>query len=168
MCVPVVVIPVIAFCVALATQLVMAVLGLAMVPAWRGGSGPLSFLPGMTLSMVYGLIVHALWHAPLYAWILLVSAWAKRTPFLFVVLPAVLLAIVERIVFGTAYVRGLVRYRLIGAIGEAFSKQPDGSLGVSPGDPLRFLATPGLWIGLAAAALFLAIAVRVRRHNDPI
>jgi hypothetical protein len=31
-----------------------------------------------------------------------------------------------------------------------------------------FLASPGLWIGLAVCAAFLAAAVRVRRYQGPI
>jgi hypothetical protein len=33
--------------------------------------------------------------------------------------------------------------------------------------PLRFLSTPGLWTGLAGAAIFLAAAVRLRRYREP-
>jgi hypothetical protein len=35
-------------------------------------------------------------------------------------------------------------------------------------DPAKFLSTPGLWIGLAFAAAFLAAAVRLRRYREPI
>jgi hypothetical protein len=34
--------------------------------------------------------------------------------------------------------------------------------------PGAFLATPGLWIGLALAAVFLFAAARVRRYREPI
>jgi hypothetical protein len=34
--------------------------------------------------------------------------------------------------------------------------------------PAQFLITPGLWIGLAIAAAFLAAAVRLRRYQGPI
>jgi hypothetical protein len=34
--------------------------------------------------------------------------------------------------------------------------------------PGAFLMSPGLWIGLAVAAAFLAAAVRLRRYRDPI
>jgi hypothetical protein len=34
--------------------------------------------------------------------------------------------------------------------------------------PLMFLISPGLWSGLAVAAIFLAVAVRLRRYRDPI
>jgi ABC-2 type transport system permease protein len=34
--------------------------------------------------------------------------------------------------------------------------------------PHHFLSSPGLWIGLALAAVFLAAAVRLRRYREPI
>jgi hypothetical protein len=33
--------------------------------------------------------------------------------------------------------------------------------------PFRFLGAPGLWLGLAVTAAFLAAAVRLRRYRDP-
>jgi hypothetical protein len=32
----------------------------------------------------------------------------------------------------------------------------------------QFLVSPGLWSGLLVAAVFLAIAVRLRRYREPI
>jgi ABC-2 type transport system permease protein len=34
--------------------------------------------------------------------------------------------------------------------------------------PAQFFSTPGLWTGLAVAAIFLAAAVRLRRYREPI
>jgi len=34
--------------------------------------------------------------------------------------------------------------------------------------PGSFLSNPGLWIGLAVAAIFLATAVRLRRYQGPV
>jgi hypothetical protein len=34
--------------------------------------------------------------------------------------------------------------------------------------PGQILISPGLWTGLALAAAFLAVAVRVRRYREPI
>jgi len=34
--------------------------------------------------------------------------------------------------------------------------------------PVHFFTEPGLWIGLAIAAVFLAAAVRLRRYRGPI
>jgi len=33
--------------------------------------------------------------------------------------------------------------------------------------PLRFVSTPGLWVGFALTAVFLATAVRLRRNQEP-
>ena len=37
--------------------------------------------------LLYGLVAIALWHAPIYGWLLLVSGWARRATFLWAVLP---------------------------------------------------------------------------------
>jgi ABC-2 type transport system permease protein len=120
--------------------------------------------------MAYGLAVHALWHAPLYGWLLLVSAWARRTPLLWAVLPPLALGVLERIVFQTSHFASLVRYRVAGAMTEAFDLEPKGGrfIRLTQLDPLGFLSSPGLWLGLIAAALFLAVAVRLRRRGEPL
>ena len=124
----------------------------------------------MSLVMLYGLTVHALWHAPLYAWLLLVSAWARRTPFLWAVLPPLAIGVLERIAFSTSHFGSLLRYRLDGR--HAGGVRPRGrGRGHPPAGaarPVRFLASPGLWIGLLVAAAFLAAAVRLRRYREPI
>jgi ABC-2 type transport system permease protein len=35
-------------------------------------------------------------------------------------------------------------------------------------DPLKFLSSPGLWIGLIIAAGFLIAAIRLRRYRGPL
>ena len=35
-------------------------------------------------------------------------------------------------------------------------------------DPLKFLSSPGLWIGLFFAAAFLIGAIRLRRYRGPL
>jgi hypothetical protein len=34
--------------------------------------------------------------------------------------------------------------------------------------PAHFFATPGLWTGLALAAVFLAAAIQLRRYRNPL
>lgn len=119
--------------------------------------------------LLYGLIVIALWHAPIYSWCLLVSAWAKRATFLWAVLPFFAFGILERIAFNTHLVLFAAQYRLFGGINEAFGDSVKGSIyTASQLTPWRFLTSGGLWIGLAFAATFLGIAVRVRRYREPI
>jgi len=60
--------------------------------------------------------------------------------------------------------------RLIGAAPTVVSTSPN----LFPTDPMAhivpgsFLSSPGLWIGLAVAAVFLATAVRLRRYQGPL
>jgi ABC-2 type transport system permease protein len=82
------------------------------------------------------------------------------------------IALAERIVFHTAYFGSMLKYRVIGAMTEAFAKSPAGGGGdinrLSQLDPAKFMSAPGLWVGLAFAAAFLAAAVRLRRNREPI
>ncbi len=171
--VPVLVIPLIAFAIALLLQLVMISLGTAIVAV--NGVNPVRLwsrvpLPGMTLIMLYGTMAHALWFAPLYAWVLLLSAWARRAVFVWVVLPPMILLMLERMIFRSALLLSVVRYRLLGALDEAFRNTPKkGDVSrLSQLDPLGFLTTPGLWAGLIFAALCVVAAVRLRRNREPI
>jgi ABC-2 type transport system permease protein len=165
--VPMVILPLVALAVALATQLIMLALntlvlwlhGLGAASVWA--SAPLIHRP---LDLVYGLTVLALWNAPIYGWLLLVSGWARRTVFLWAFLPPLALCVVEKIAFGTGNFASLLIYRITGSFSEGFTGGND-SFRM---DPLKFLRTPGLWLGLAFAAAFLAAAVWQRRRREPI
>jgi ABC-2 type transport system permease protein len=176
--IPLVVLPVLVFGVTVILQLCMLVVNTAEL-SMKGGSdatmlGQLPFFQ-MEAVLLYGVIVLALWHAPLYAWLLLVSGWARRTTFLWAVLPPLVLAAFERIAFGTSHFGSWLGDRLFGFAAEAFSfHAPDGSVidphlvplaQITPG---KFLGSPGLWVGLVFAAAFLAAAVRLRRYREPI
>lgn len=118
--------------------------------------------------MIYGLTVHALWFAPVYAFLLLVSAWAKRTPLLWAVLPFFVAGAMERLLFDSKLVASLLKYRFIGAMSLAFENGGHNLEHISQLSPLRFLTSAGLWAGLVFAALCLAAAVRLRRDREPI
>jgi ABC-2 type transport system permease protein len=169
--IPLVVMPLLALALAFATHLAMLLLSSLVLLASGLGVGALwAQRFQMALVLPYGLAVHVLWHAPLWAWLLLISSWARRTPFLWAVLPPLALGVVERIAFQTTYFGSFMGYRVIGAMQKAFDFEP-GSHRIkrlSQLDPLGFLGTPGLWIGLIAAAAFLVAAARLRRHRDPI
>jgi ABC-2 type transport system permease protein len=168
--VPLAVLPVIVFVVVLALQLVMLAVNTVVLAA--DGLGPPTvqvLLPQMTVVLAYALVVMALWYAPIWGWLLLVSAWARRTPFLWAFLPPLALMVLERIAFDTTHVADLVGYRLQ-AFDQAFTAMPHHSeMHTLPQpDLLRFLSNADLWTGLAVAAAFLAAAVWVRRYREPI
>jgi ABC-2 type transport system permease protein len=114
------------------------------------------------------LTVHGLWYAPIYGWLLLVSAWAPRAPFLWAFLPPFVIWGVENIAFRSSHFLAMLQYRLIGP--EPSTKARSGNLMemISALTPMQFFSTPGLWAGLAVAAIFLAAAVRLRRNREPI
>jgi ABC-2 type transport system permease protein len=125
----------------------------------------------MSLLLLYHILTaHALWPAPIYCWLLLVSGWPRRATFLWAALPLVAIGGVEQLVFHTWHFAALVGSRLIGDAPTVASTSPY----IFPTDPMThltpgyFLSSPGLWIGLAVAAVFLAAAVRLRRYQGPI
>lgn len=174
--IPLVVLPLIGFTLGLVVQHILLLVSTAVLLG--NGVSPARLWAEFRffqdpLVTFYGLTVHVLWFAPIYGWLLLVSAWARRTPVLWAALPLLGVAILEKLALNTTHFVSLLRYRVEGAIEEAFVVKPQhGSVGIidqlSQLDPARFLSTPGLWIGLALAAAFLAAAVRLRRYKEPI
>ena len=171
--IPLVVLPLLGCAVVLVTQLAMLLFSTAVMLA--KGFAPLTLwealpLAQMPVAMIYGTAVHALWFAPIHAWLLLVSAWARRAMFLWAFLPFVAAIAVEALAFGTTHVGSVLKYRLMGAMELAFApnalKQPITHL--SQLTPMTFLGSPGLWAGLAVAAALLAAAIRLRRYREPI
>ena len=171
--IPLAVLPLLTFAITLATQLAMLVLSTAILLI--NGLPPTTWrqLPLLESSLVqlYGLAVLALWHAPIYGWLLLVSGWARRATLLWAVLPPLALVAVEKIALDTSQVASFLGYRLVGGVARAFAFGPRGSVPVeslAQLTPGRFLSSPGLWLGLLAAAALLAAATRLRRHREPI
>lgn len=170
--IPIVVLQVISFAITVATQLVMLMLssvvlranGLSVEALWT----ELRF-SRMSMLLLYHLFaVHALWYAPIYAWLILVSAWARRAAILWAFLPPLAIGALETMVLGTSHLTALLEQRLMAGM-EAFTAP-----GTLPMDPMthvtpgRFLASPGLWVGLAIAAGLIAAAARLRRYRGPI
>jgi ABC-2 type transport system permease protein len=172
--IPFVLLPLLTFAVTLVLQFTILLLSSALLLASGLTVGSLwTHLPVMQMSLLllYHIVTaHALWPAPVYCWLMLVSGWARRAAFLWAALPVLAIAGVEKIAFHTEHFATLVGYRLIGnttAVGftppEMFPTDP--MTHITPG---QFLTSPSLWIGLAVAAAFLAAAVRLRRSQGPI
>ncbi len=151
-----------------------------------------SHLYTMPLGILSMIPVYALWALPSVAWFMLVSAWAKRAPFLWAVGVPVLAGVVlswteamskaglphewfwEHVVgrlFGSL-VPGL--FFLLGN-SEALEEQ---ARLVDANGPQAFalgqwvlagyqtLATPTVWIGIALGIAMIALAIRLRRWRE--
>jgi ABC-2 type transport system permease protein len=178
--IPMVVLPAVTFVVIVATHLLMMVIGSLLMAAHGVRAGMLwRELPLVKIDviMLYGVIVSALWYAPLYGWLLVVSSWAKRATLLWAVLPLFGICIIEKLALGSDYVFQMLKYRMNGFFVPAFGIGPHQSgdahqmhstIRLAQLTPGTFLATPGLWIGLVVAVLFLAAVVQMRRYREPI
>ncbi len=170
--IPILVLPLIAFAVVIATQWVMLLLNSAMLLGNRQSLATLWSLPlfQRALMWLYHIVtVHGLWYAPFYGWLLLVSAWARRTTFLWAFLPPLAIGVVEKIAFNTSRFAAFTSNWFMGgpAGGDPLMSAASMDL-TSQLTPGRFITSPGLWIGFAIAAAFLAGAVRLRRYRGPI
>jgi ABC-2 type transport system permease protein len=169
--IPLVVLPLFTFAIIVTTQFVMLLwTSMVLAPSGLSATTWARFnLIEQSLILLYGLVALVLWHAPIYGWLLLVSGWARRATFLWAVAPLLVIGGLEKIVFNTTYVGTMLKYRVMGHLHLAFAFAPKGRLdSLTQLTPGRFLAAPGLWVGLIFTAIFLAAAVRLRRDQEPI
>jgi len=169
--IPFVVLPLFAVAVTVVLQFVMLLVSSAVL----AGSGlnvgtyweQVGLFQASLLLLYHVFTVHVLWSAPIYSYLLLVSAWARRAAFLWAVLPPFVICVLEKMLFNTWHVASF--------LGQFFTGGTEGHYapGTMPMNPLthltpwRFLSTPGLWVGLAVPTAFLAAAVRLRRYREP-
>jgi len=163
---------------------IVAQWGVAIVGSIRLGTtlllDPNALLSGAAIAMYVG-VIFALWYAPVVAYLLAWSAWAPRNPFLYAVIPPVILSIAEKLLFETSHIGALVKYRLTGVIDEGLGAERQGLFygvkisgdQVTVGGPDQlvglmgdFFSNPALWGGLVAAAALFAAAIWIRRYRD--
>jgi ABC-2 type transport system permease protein len=172
--IPILLLPLVAWFVTVATQVVMllmssavlAVSGMSVATVWTH----LPILETSWINFAHLVTFHGIWYAPLYAWLLLVSAWATRAPFLWAVLPPVAVGIFERIAFGSGHFASAVQTHFLGepsADASAMTMEMSMDM-LAPPMLGHFLASPGLWVGLLITAVFLLGAVRLRRVHGPM
>ena len=170
------ILPVCVFAAIVVTHL--AVLAILAAPLVAHGQSldlltDLPLLRGWLL-LAWAAFASSLWWAPIYGWALLVSAWAKRLTLLWAVLPPIGLAVFERVAFGDQHVERIIGHRLSGGLELSFEfpvrvhPPTVGHVYLPDVDPVGFLTSPGLWLGLAFAALCFAGAIWLRRRAEPV
>ena len=143
---------------------------------WFGGdSGYVvwasSNLFGVAFNSLAGLLILSLWLAPVWAWLMFASAWAKKVAFLWGTLPIALVAIAEGTIFNSAEFVSMVGQHIAkGFIASTASinhlEGEGAALGLDLQHPLEALTVTDFWVGLVVAAGFLAGAIFIRRYRD--
>lgn len=182
-----VVLPLLTFAAALATNLVVALIssvrlsGVDGLDIWRLVWEPRAW-SGVHLLLLYAVIACMLWILPVVAWLLIASAWARRAVILWAALPPLVLMYAEQKLIGTLYVARVLRDRFVGWFPAAFDEVAASSNHVTVDgesipwpaavtdiiDPVGFISSPGLWLGLVSAAIFLWGAVQIRRRRTEV
>ena len=127
---------------------------------------------------LYLIVTTAVWYLPFTAWLMLVSAWAKRAVMLWSLLPPLAAYLLERWFFGTDVFGKALGERMLGYVSSGAFHIPDKSAWVStvigvntitvPGsiwslfDPWGFVSNPAMWAGLIVGAIFIAGAIQLR------
>lgn len=175
--IPILVLPVIVSVVTIAVQFIMSVSNSVVLAA--SGMSPalpwihVPFFKTAGINFYHLVVFHGLWYAPFFGWFLLVSAWAKRTPFLWATIPLVAIGLVEKIAFNTSHFGMMVLERFGGGGGGMESSARSTGVAATatgmsmamftPHHAVHFLFSPGMWLGLAFTAVCLLVAVRLRR-----
>lgn len=148
--------------------------------------GPASPLK-VAASLLATIPVFALWSLPTVGWLMLCSAWARTKPFLWALMVPLFTGIVVswfelmrlfdldsswfwanivgRVLLGT--LPGIdMLYRDGGIEGSGTNGLQDILSHLSASSVLSSLTMPGLWIGVAAGAVMIFMAIRLRRWRD--
>jgi ABC-2 type transport system permease protein len=175
-----IVVPLVYFAVAdvttLAVSFVVSVRASTYVGSslWRG-----STWMGIQGLWLYLIVTSAVWYLPLAAWLLVVSAWAKRAVLLWSILPPLALVLAERLFFGTHVIGRELADRLGGYAAHAFEYTPgDGnwvSTDIGPHATITtpvsvlhfvnlegFFSSPDTWIGAVVGIALVAGAIQLR------
>ncbi|MEM7765019.1 MAG: hypothetical protein AAF290_13215 [Pseudomonadota bacterium] len=179
--------PVVTMLVMLVTQVIL--LALASIAILLGSGNPVELLlgplPFVQTWVLFGyfLLAGSLWFAPVIAWFLFCSAFAKRSVLIWVFVPWIVLIMLEGIVLRQGTILNMIGHRFSAGVPAAFtapsgfdiSQVDDNELVelLTRGEvnvlelvaPVQFLTTPALWGGFAVAAALLAGAIYFRRFR---
>jgi ABC-2 type transport system permease protein len=171
--VPFIVVPAILFAIIFLTQVLMLGMATIFVAPSGGKLGELWTqwpIFRMAVVLAWALVSLSIWYAPVWGWLLMISAFARRAPFLWAILPPIGVFVVEAIAFGTGHFAHLVGRRLGGGLDTAFSNPgPHAQMvDLAQIDPGQFFSSLDTWGGVAVGLAFLAATVWLRRTRDPV
>jgi len=172
-CIPMVVLPLLAFALAVLTQWMMLLIssaallgsGLSVAPLW---SRSRSLSGGRCCSSTFFVFTGSGRRRSMAG-----SCWSRAgrdaCQCYGLYYRPLTIGFVEKIAFNTTHFGALIGSRFTGGSeGEAIMEHGSSIVPMPYLASAHFLINPGLWVGLAVTAAFLAIAVRVRRYRGPI
>jgi ABC-2 type transport system permease protein len=173
-----VIVPLGVYFISAATTLLMS--GIYLVRAWQDHAGDAFWDAGTWLRIqgtsLLALVTGVLWFAPVTAYLMFVSAWARRSVQLWVFLPPVILIMMEWITLRSNHVMNILFYRLgtvfahsglsLTGLDAGSGQRPNLNLLVVNVDPLPVFANADLWLGLGLAALLIVATIRIRQYRD--
>ena len=133
---------------------------------------------------LYMIATTALWYLPIAAYLLVVSAWAKRAVMLWSLLPPLTLVLAERWFLDSHVVASAIGERLMGYPAQAFRYDP-GCCGwvttIVDNDTITtptsiwgffnvggFISSTETWIGVAVGAALVVCAIQLRTRRTEI
>jgi ABC-2 type transport system permease protein len=182
-----VLVPIVALVAGMACWMVMQVIASVAIGMLGGNGWAVLWQPGILFDGIFVAIKSSaallLWYLPIAGWLLLVSVWARRSVFLWAVLPPVAIVFVEHWLFGSEYFAILLGSRIVGfrsmfndseairIVGSTIGEGPGAGLTVA--DAMNqmvsfsnLLSEPGLYGGIVVAAGFITGAIFLRRYRD--
>ncbi|TNF69969.1 MAG: hypothetical protein EP298_01210 [Gammaproteobacteria bacterium] len=137
------------------------------------GIGPISHLWPVGsivlvwVKMLFAFYIQGIWLFPLFAWCMLASAFAKRSPFLTAILPVILIMIIESLFFHTAYLSNAISMCFTDAVmvwGSLFESinYHDQIVNIQSGSFKEVLMNTHLLWGLIVGVIFISIAGLLR------
>ncbi|PXF63776.1 hypothetical protein [Kangiella spongicola] len=179
--------PFIYWLIIIGTNLLMLIIG--TVFAWLSGVDAWSALwanSGFFKVAMYqfaALYMAMLWAIPFVGYLLLISSWTKKVPFLVATVPPVLVIIAEGMIFKTASVATFFGEKMFGVVQalvapfntlarEFSQKRAEIEDDLPIFDEFEFLTfgqqfqDTGFWTGLILGAAMIAAAIYIRRFRD--
>lgn len=169
-CVAVLIVPAVAWLVALLVGVFLTLFAF-VVAIFSGQEGAVTFVfreqafISTAWAYVGVILASALWMLPLVSWLLLVSAYAKKSPFLYAVLPVVAVGVAEYVLLGSQGFIGVVKGYLLNTgplLGQNMMYDPSWWSLWGVFSSLQF------WLGcvFSAALLYGAIWLRENRFES--
>jgi ABC-2 type transport system permease protein len=124
------------------------------------------------------LLCGVMWYAPIAAYFLLLSVWARKLVFLWAIVPLAALPALEGVFFQSTHVLEFIGQRFAGFVKamhldeRAFNVGMNDAEGPRIGDIFSAIDVSGVllsaeaWLGLVAAAIMVYLTIRIRRYRD--